>query len=70
MYCWGCGIRPPWLEARKLLLRLADKRLGQPSARMQAALARIDDLSRLEAMIERLEKVQSWNALLAEVRPN
>jgi hypothetical protein len=51
-------------EARKLLLRLGTKQLGQPSARTQAAVARIADLSRLEALIERLGAVNSWRALL------
>jgi predicted transposase YdaD len=53
-------------EARKLLLRLGSKQLGRPSARTQAALAKIDDLDRLEALIERLETVESWQGLLAK----
>jgi hypothetical protein len=52
------------LEARKLLLRLGSKKLGRPSARTQAALAKITDLGRLEALVERLETVESWHALL------
>jgi len=57
-------------EARKLLLRIGSKQLGRPSTRTQAALAKIADLGRLEALIERLEKVESWHALLAEVQGN
>lgn len=53
-------------EARKLLLRMGSKHLGRPSARTQTALAKIADLGRLEALIERLGTVQSWHALLAE----
>jgi hypothetical protein len=53
-------------EARKLLLRLGSKKLGRPSTRTQAALAKIADLGRLEALVERLETVESWRALLAE----
>jgi hypothetical protein len=53
-------------EARKLLLRLGSKQLGRPSARAQAALAKIADLDRLEALIERLGTVESWQALLAD----
>jgi len=53
-------------EARKLLLRLGTKKLGKPSTRTQAALAKIADLGRLEALVERLEIVESWQALLAE----
>jgi predicted transposase YdaD len=53
-------------EARKLLLRLGTKQLGRPSARTQGALEKIADLSRLEALIDRLRTVKSWHALLAE----
>jgi predicted transposase YdaD len=53
-------------EARKLLVRLGTKKLGRPSARAEAALVKIADLGRLESLIERLETVASWNALLAE----
>lgn len=53
-------------EARKLLLQLGSKKLGRPSARTQAALAKIADLGRLEALIGRLELVENWHALLAE----
>jgi hypothetical protein len=53
-------------EARKLLLRLGSKQLGRPGARTQAALAKIADLGRLEAMIERLGMVENWHALLAK----
>ena len=53
-------------EARKLLLRLGSKQLGRPSARTRVALAKIADLNRLEALIERLGTVESWHTLLAE----
>ena len=53
-------------EARKLLLRLGTKKLGRPSARTQAALAKIADVDRLETLIERLETVENWHALLAQ----
>jgi hypothetical protein len=55
-------------EARKLLVRLGSKKLGRPSPRVQAALAKITDLGPLETLIERLEKIESWHALLAEVQ--
>jgi predicted transposase YdaD len=54
-------------EARKLLLRLGSKQLGSPSARTKAALTKINDLGRLEALIERLGKVESWHALMADM---
>ncbi len=53
-------------EARKLLVRLGSKQLGRLSSRTQAALNKIADLGRLEALIERLGTVESWHALLAE----
>jgi hypothetical protein len=53
-------------EARRLLLRLGTKLLGRPSARAQSALAKIEDLGKLEALIERLGMVESWPALLTE----
>jgi predicted transposase YdaD len=53
-------------EARKLLIRLGSKQLGRPSARTRAALDKIADLERLEALIDRLDSAESWHALLAE----
>ena len=53
-------------EASRLLLRLGSKRLGRPSARTQAALTKIADLDRLEALVERVGMVESWHDLLAE----
>jgi len=55
-------------EARKLLVRLGSKPLGRPSTRTQAALEKIPDLGRLEALIERIGTVDSWQALLAEAK--
>ena len=46
-------------EARKLLLRLGSTKLGRPRGRAEAALAKIADLGRFEAMIERLAMVES-----------
>ncbi len=53
-----------------LLVRLGSKPLGWPSARTQAALEMIPDLDRLEALIERIGAVESWQALLAEAKPD
>ncbi len=53
-------------EARKILLLLGSKHLGQPGARTQTALAKIADLARLEALIDRIGMVETWHALLAE----
>jgi predicted transposase YdaD len=55
------------LEAyHKILLELGSDRLGQPSKRIQATLAKIADLKRLESLIKRVQKVESWKALLAD----
>jgi predicted transposase YdaD len=52
-------------EARKLLLRIGAEELGRPSARIEAAIAKISDLEKLEKLFGRLRKVESWQALLA-----
>jgi len=51
-------------EARKLLFQLGTKQLGQPNARTLAALAKIIDLERIEALLYRLVTPNSWRALL------
>jgi predicted transposase YdaD len=51
-------------EARKLLLRLGRKHLGEPGATVEAAVQAIDDLERLELLAERLTEVKSWQDLL------
>jgi predicted transposase YdaD len=53
-------------EARKLLLSLGSKKLGKPSERLQAKLAKIADLNRLETLIMRVDTTQSWQALLVD----
>lgn len=51
-------------EALHLLLRLGGKRLGSPSARIQEQLAEIQDVERLEQLIERVFEIESWSELL------
>ncbi len=51
-------------EARKLLLRLGRKHLGEPEATVEAAVRAITDLDRLELMAERVSEVASWQDLL------
>jgi predicted transposase YdaD len=51
-------------EARKLLLRLGRKHLGEPGATVEASVQAIDDLERLELLAERLTDVKSWQELL------
>jgi hypothetical protein len=55
-----------FVEARRLLLRLGEKRLGACPAATRAAVEAIPSLERLEALTERLLDVETWNELLAE----
>jgi predicted transposase YdaD len=57
-------------EARDALLRLGGKKLGKPSERVQTRLDAIDDLDRLNALLERILDVSSWDELLAVVDPS
>ena len=52
-------------EARSLILRLGTKRFGVASAESEAALEAAD-IVRLEAFVERLLEVESWQELLAQ----
>ncbi len=51
-------------EARQLLLRLGRKRLGPPEPTVEATIRAINDLQRLEGLIERLLDVGDWQDLL------
>ena len=51
-------------EARKLLLLLGRRHIGEPDATVEAALQAITDLERLELLIERVLEVASWQELL------
>ena len=50
---------------RRGLLLLGSQRLGPPDATTRSALNAIDSVERLERMLERLLKVESWEELLA-----
>ena len=52
-------------EARKLLLRFGQKKLGAPDKAVSNTLDGISDLERLERMVERVGEIQSWQELLA-----
>jgi hypothetical protein len=52
-------------EARKFLLRLGRRKLGEPDAATLLAVEGLTDLERLEALGERLLIVSSWQELLA-----
>jgi hypothetical protein len=52
-------------EAKRILIRVGQKRFGPPEAGVVAAIEGITDRERVEALIERLDEVSSWEALLA-----
>lgn len=52
-------------EAKALLLRLGTRRLRSPSVAISEQIQRIDDLPRLEALIERTMDTSSWEELLS-----
>jgi hypothetical protein len=51
-------------EARKILRRLGQKRLGPPGEAEAAALEGLRDLDRLERLTERVDEMSSWQELL------
>lgn len=53
-------------EARRMLLLMGGKRLGEPDAQAQAALDAITSHERLEQLATRLFEAESWQELLRE----
>ena len=51
-------------HAQKTLLALGADRFGDVSQAVEARVNRIDDLARLDRLILRVLKVDSWDALL------
>jgi hypothetical protein len=51
-------------EARRLLLRLGSSRFGKPSPDVEEVLNGIEDLARLEVLLDRLSKASNWQDLL------
>jgi predicted transposase YdaD len=51
-------------EARRLLLRLGRKHLGNPEATVEATVRAIIDVERLELLAERITEVANWQDLL------
>jgi hypothetical protein len=51
-------------EAKRILMRVGQKRFGPPEAGVVAAIENITDRERAEALIERLDEVSSWEELL------
>jgi hypothetical protein len=52
--------------ARKILLMLGSQILGWASSGTWVAIAKINDLQKLESPIDRLDQVGSWKELLPE----
>jgi predicted transposase YdaD len=50
---------------RKALLIQGRRKLGQPDEKTSAQVAEIQDLDRLERLLERILDVSSWDELLA-----
>lgn len=53
-------------EARAIIARLGQARFGTPTSDMEAVLAGISSVERLEQLAERLLQVESWDDLLAQ----
>jgi hypothetical protein len=53
-------------EARKLLRFFGDDKLGPPDAQTAAAIDRINNLSQLEELCNRLRTAGSWREVLSE----
>ena len=51
-------------EAKKLILRLGLKPLGAPDENVKKSLGAINDLERLEFLVERIFEVKTWQELL------
>ncbi|MGH7170511.1 MAG: hypothetical protein ACRELF_14135 [Gemmataceae bacterium] len=51
-------------EARKILLHLGGKRLGEADEDVRTAVEAISDLERLERMIERSQETSTWQEVL------
>jgi predicted transposase YdaD len=52
-------------EARRMLMLLGRKRFGSPSPSLRAQVDAIDDVTRIEGLIQRLLDVKDWDELLS-----
>ena len=52
-------------EGIRVLLRLGRKKFGPPDTAMEAALSAIQDIDRLEHMLDALDTAKSWGELLS-----
>jgi hypothetical protein len=56
-------------RAREDLLRVGRKKLGPPGEAVASAVGSIDDLGRLDSLLERVFDVASWDELLGSASP-
>ena len=52
-------------EVKKMIVRLGQKSLGTPDENVKTTLEAITDLDHLEALVDRIAEVKSWQELLA-----
>jgi predicted transposase YdaD len=52
-------------EARQAVLQVGRKKLDQPEEEMRKRIAAIDNVDRLNALLERIFDVSSWDELLS-----
>ncbi len=57
-------------HARKTLLRHGGKKLGPPNERVEAEIAALGDLDRLNELIDRVLDVSTWDELLSPPDPS
>jgi Uma2 family endonuclease len=60
----GAETRGRVAEAREAVLRLGRKKLGQPDERIAQEIASMNDLDRLNGLLERILDVTHWDELL------
>lgn len=51
-------------QTRKLILRLGRARIGEPTEKQQNKLTNIEDLERLDRIMDHVPTAKSWDALL------
>jgi hypothetical protein len=56
-------------DARTILLRHGGKKLGPPSERIEAEIATMRDVDRLNDLSDRVDDVSTWDDLLAPPGP-
>ena len=54
---------------KRLLLRLGEKHFGPPDPKTVTTLEGIDDLTKLENLLDKLENESSWQDLLEQAAP-